>query len=275
MDVFIVGLVALIAGSMVGSKLSVKAVTPLLTEVSNTQAIDRANFLQTLRRELANILIWHNPQRYLQLYGQLHSEFQSLGSWQPEAISKRLAELCKKYPNYSDFDVIGTREYVLYPDGVSWTADADLELRYRDLVTFVALSVIGDPAWKEASSRGFVHKLSGNELAHLTEYVQKIEDTKLRLRIDQAVQAYYGRRDEQSAVLDNDFYTVRPLDHFAEHRFGIHLKRTNEFAIYSFFVFDSGRISYSYYRSDPTFERDEHLDVLTAVLDEIKRPVTA
>ena len=54
MEVFIFGLAALIGGFVLGSKLSAKAVAPVLSEVSNTQAIDRANFLQTLRRELAN-----------------------------------------------------------------------------------------------------------------------------------------------------------------------------------------------------------------------------
>ena len=73
MELFILGLVALIGGFMLGAKLSAKAVAPQLKEVSTTQAIDRANFLQTLRRKLANILIWRDPQRHLQLYRELHS----------------------------------------------------------------------------------------------------------------------------------------------------------------------------------------------------------
>ncbi len=270
-EFLIVGIAALLGGFLLGSKLSAKAVAPAVREVLNTQAIDRANLLQTLRRELANILIWRNPQRYLQLYRQLHSEAATLSSWRPEEVRRRLTELCNKYPNYSDFDAISTREYVLYSDGVSWNDDVELEGRYRDIVTYIALSVIGDPTWKEAESRGFVHKLSDEELAHLSKYVQRIEDTKLRLRIDQAVEAYFARRDEHNGLHDNDFYSVRPLHHFAENRYGIHLKRTGEFAIYSFFMFDDGRTSYSYYRSDPTFEHELRLDVLHAVLEEVKR----
>lgn len=91
----------------------------MLSEVSNTQATDQANFLQTLRRELANILIWRDPQRYLRLYRKHHSEVASLGSLRPEEVRWQLAELCKEYPNFSDFDAISTREYVRYPDGVS------------------------------------------------------------------------------------------------------------------------------------------------------------
>ena len=271
MEVFIVGLAALIGGFVLGSKSGAKAVAPTLNEVSTTQAIDRANFLQTLRRELANILIWRDPQRYLRLYRDLHAEATSLTSWRPAEVRNRLKALYAKYPNYSDFDAIATREYVLYPDGVSWNDPEELEVRYRDLVIFVALSVIDDPTWKQAASRGFVHKFNEKELEHLSKYVQQIEDTKLRFRIDRAVEIYYGRRDEETELLENDFYSIRPLRHFAENRYGIHLKRTGEFAIYSFFVFDNGKISYSYYRSDPTFEQELRLDVLHAVLEQITR----
>jgi len=270
MEVLVVGIAALIGGFVLGSKLNAKAVVPVLSEVLNVQAIDRANYLQTLRRELANILIWRDPQRYLQLYRQLLSEVTSIGSWRTEEVHRRLAKLSKKYSNYSDFDAIATREYVLYPDGVSWNDDAELEGNYRDIVTFVALSVIGDPTWKEAASRGFVHKLNDNELEHLSTYVQRIEDTKMHLRIDQAVEAYYSRRDELTGLLDNDFYTVQPLQSVGENRYGINLKRTGEFAIYSFFVFDDGRISYSYYRSNSNFEQELQLDVLHSILEEAK-----
>ncbi|OYW53048.1 MAG: hypothetical protein B7Y80_19010 [Hyphomicrobium sp. 32-62-53] len=272
MEIIVVGLVALIGGFMLGAKLTEMACAPKLNKAWNEQAIDRANYLQTLRRELANQLVWRDPQRFLQLYRHLHSEVASFGSWRPEEVRKRLYELCRKYPNYDDFDAIGTREYVLYPDRVSSFDDTELEDCYRDMVTFVALSVIADPTWNEAASRGCVHKLSEEELAHLTKYVRKIEDTKLRLRIEQAVDAYYAWRDDQTGILNNDFYSVHPLHHFAETRYGIHLKRTNEFAIYAFFMFDDGRTSHSYYRSDPTFEKEEDLCPLHAVLEAI-RPI--
>jgi hypothetical protein len=271
MEVVIVGLVALIGGFALGAKLGTKTASPALREMSVTQTIDRANYLQTHRRELANILIWRDPQRYLQLYRHLQSEMVEYHSWRPEEVRSRLTELSKTYPNYSDFDAIGTREYVLYSDAVLWIDKAELEQRYRDIVTFVTLSVISSPAWSEAATRGFVHKLSKDELAHLADYVQRIEDTKLQLRIHDAVDAYYAWRDEQSNLMDNDHYSIRPLDHFAANRLGIHFKRTGEFAIYSYFTFDEGRSSRSYYRSDPTFQQEQRLEVLCSVLEEVIR----
>ena len=266
----IVGIVALIVGYIFGRKSGARALVPALSQASNTQAIDRANFLQTLRRELANILIWRNPQRFLELYRHIHAEVSSLKSWRPEAIRKRHAELCSKYPNYSDFDAIGTREYVLYADGASLMDDADLEGRYKDLVVFAALSIVVDESWRDASGKHFVHTMDDKELAHLTNYAKRIEDTKFRLRLDRAIEDNAMFRSQNERNLNNDFYTIIDLPHFAENRYGVHLKRTNQFGIYSFFVFDDGRISYNYYLSDPNFQQEQRLDSLHAVLADVK-----
>ena len=269
MEVIIVGIIALIGGFLIGWKSGAKVVVPALDQIANTLAIDRANFLQTLRRELANILIWRKPQRYLQLYQQIHGEVSSLRSWKPEELRKRLAEMSENYPYYSDFDAVATREYVLYADGVSMMDDEELERCYRDLVIFMELSVIADEAWKDAASKMFVHTMSDKELGHLTEYVQKIEDTKLKLRIQRAMDDNAMARREDARNLNNDFYAITDLPHFAENRYGVHLKRTNEFAIYSFFAFDDGRFSYSFFRSDPTFEMEQPLRPLHSVLEEV------
>jgi hypothetical protein len=262
------GAVNLQAAFVLGWRSGTKAVVPALSQVANTQAIDRANFLQTLRREIANILAWRDPQRYLSLYREIHQEIRSLRSWRLEEVRERLAGLCKRYPNYNDFDGVATREYVLYADGVSWTENADLERRYRDLVLFAALSTVADEAWKDASM--FIHTTSDEELTHLVNYVQQIEDTKLQLRIERAMDDNALARGDDARNLDNDFYRIVDLPHVAENRYGIHLKRTNEFAIYSFFVFDDGRISYSFYRSEPTFQKEEPLDPLLSVLEEVR-----
>ena len=236
------------------------------------QAIDRANFLQTLRREIANILVWRDPQRYLSLYREIRQEIRSLQSWRLEDVRRRLAKLRKKYPNYSDFDGVATREYVLYADGVSGTEPAGLESRYRDLVLFGALSAVADEAWKDVSSKGFVHTTSDEELAYLVKYVRRIEDTKLRLRIERAMDDYALARRDDARNLDNDFLRIVDLPGMAENRYGVHLKRTNEFAIYSFFVFDDGRIHRTFYRSDPTYQKEEPLDPLHSVLEEARLP---
>jgi hypothetical protein len=254
-----------------GAKLKSKAADPVLAETLKAQAFDRASYLNVLRRELANILIWRDSRRYLNLYQELRLETESIKLWQQEEIHKRLLEFYEKYPHFSDFDAIQTREYVLYADG--WKDHEELESAYRDIVKFVALSCAGNPAWKEASVQGFAHQFSSQEQEHLSNYVQQIEDTRLQLRIEQAMRAYFGRRDVDKFFLENDFYSIRVINHLSpDNRYGIHLKRTNEFAIYSIFIYDSGRESISFYRSDSTFKKEEYvLRASSGLLEEFKR----
>ena len=43
-------------------------------DVRTAQAHDRNNLLNTWRREIANILVWRDPDRYVELYKSLHAE---------------------------------------------------------------------------------------------------------------------------------------------------------------------------------------------------------
>jgi hypothetical protein len=277
MELFFVGLAALIVGLLLGMKFTAKAALPGIKDIQGTQAIDRANYLFILRRELANILIWRDPQRYLRLYQELSSELSSLGSWRLEEVKKNLAELCKKYPSYDDFDIIASKEYVLYPDAVSWNSYEKLEAHYRDIATFVALSLIGDTSWNNERWRiklDFTHKFvpDGNE--HLSEYIEQIEDTKLIMRIDQAMDAYYTMRDKETGMLNNDFFEVKTLHRSSpDHCYSLHIKRTKEFAIFSTFIHDDGHTTDVYYRSDSTFEKEQMLHPNNDVLHELKLPL--
>ncbi len=275
MELFLVGIVALVVGFFLGAKLIAKGSLPGIKEMQKDQAIDRSNYLFTLRRELANKLIWQDPQRYLKLFQELSSEFKSFKSWRLEEINKRLAELSEKYPFYDDFDIIESKEYVLYSD--NWFKYGELEERYKDIATFVALSLVSNTSWKDARFQinfNFTDEFVPDKLEHLLEYVDRIEDTKLIMRIDQAIRAYHTRREKESGLLDNDFVVVRPMRSLTpDLRYSIHLKRTNEFAISSVFHFDEGGTSKEYYRSDSTFEKEQLLQPNRDVLDELRRPL--
>ena len=150
-------------------------------------------------------------------------------------------------------------------------SNEDLENRCKDLVIFAALSSIAVEAWKDAAT-SFVHTTSKEELVHLSQYVRRIEDTKLTLRLKQAMDDHQIRHLEahDSHKFENGFYSIEYLSHFAENRYGIHLKRTHEFGIYSSYVFDDGRISHRFYRSDPSFQLEQRLEALHGVLEEVK-----
>jgi len=74
-------------------------------------------------------------------------------------------------------------------------------------------------------------------------------------------------------MLDNDFFAVKMLYRSRpDNLYGIHIKRTNEFAIYSIFEHE-GRTSESRFRSDSTFEKEIYLHSNGSLLDELKRPL--
>lgn len=273
MELLLVALAALLIGFFSGVKLAASAATRKLEELKKNQAIDQANYLFTLRRELANILIWRDSQRYVKLYQELCLEFNSFKSWRLEEINKRLSELSNKYEFYNDFDIFGSKEYVLYLD--NWPNNEELEARYRDIATFVALLLVGNSSWIDAKYQinfDFTDEFVPDKLEHLLEYVERIEDTKLIIRIDQAMDAY--RTMNESGLLENDFFTIRLLrSPTPDSRFSIHIKRTDEFAIYSVFFFDEGGSSKSYYRSDSTFEKEQLLHSNGSVLDELRQPI--
>jgi hypothetical protein len=270
MELFLVALFALIVGFFSGFKLTAATMTRTLEELSEKQAEDRANYLFTLRRELANILIWRDPQRYLRIFKDLGSKFESLKSWRIEEINKNLSDLSEKYPFYGDFDGIGSKEYVLYSS--SLLSDDELEALYRDIATFVALSLLSNKSWENA---GWRIKLDFEDADdHLKNYIERIQNTKLIVRIDQVMESYYASHDSIFSSQDNDSYSIQFLgDSRPDTRYGINFKHTNEFAVYSFFVHDDNKISKTYYRSDSTFEHEEILFADGSLMDELKRPL--
>lgn len=272
----IIGIIALIGGFFLGQRSAAKTAEGAraraineINRLGHTQAIDRANYLQTLRRELANILIWRDPDRYLQFYKQLHTEVTSLTSRRPEEVQKRLAELRTKYPYYSDFDRIRIREYLLYASRSLSKDDEELEDRYKDLVMFAALSVITDEDWKSAKS--FVDTTSEEDIAYLSKYVEEIKDTKLTLRLERAMDCYNGSQEFENKFCSISYLRGKPCE---PHRFHIHLKQTNEFGIYCYDVYDKGHGDLgtfrSFYRSNSSFQLKQPLGPVCAVLAEVK-----
>jgi hypothetical protein len=243
-------------------------------DVRIAQAHDRYNLLNTWRREIANVLVWSDPDRYLDFYRTLHTEVSTYKEWTLDALQAKHDELAKQYPQYEDFDGLRTRLHVLYADRYGgW--DEELVKRFADATRFQALACA--TYWKDVAA-WYGGATRDSDLEHLTTYVERIKDTKFRLRLERAVDDYYvwcegkgGRPHWDSPIEEQTFayrnVVVRPISHFAESRYGVHFKDTNEYGLYSFYLFDDGHISHSYYRSDAGFENERRLDPLRGVAD--------
>jgi hypothetical protein len=212
--------------------------------------------LRVLRRELANWLCLRDTDRYVQIYNSAHENGGGI-TVDREDQRRQLAALTKKYPLYADFDFIGTRDYVLYPDALAPHSYDEVADHYSDLIRFQALQAALDDDWW-----GF-QTTSDGELAHLEEYVEKIKDARFRRRLKNAMREYHAwenGRHKDVAFYETNMLTVRRVQHFAETRYGILFKDTDEAGLYTVFHGDGGEIYTGFYRSDEKFEKEVYLD---------------
>ena len=88
------------------------------------------------------------------------------------------------------------------------------------------------------------------------------------------MEKYYYARNSETRILDNDFYSVEMNlnNHSPANEYLIHLKTTNEFAVYESFMYDNGKTTESFYRSNSTFEtRELIVGVSHGLLEELER----
>jgi hypothetical protein len=238
--------------------------SPPSSEAVNA-AQDRARLLFTLRRELANFMVRHDPDRFLRLYKNARAECGKINDADAKTQNSELAKICNEYPYYTDLDLVAVRDHVLYEDGLSWNSVEDIEAHYLVLVRFHALQCATNRDWRMSGDA-----TSEVDLEHLKKYVQRVKDTKFKRRIIAAVETYHSRRDlyeteaNSRTVFENDVIEVLGVSHFAENRHGIHFKDTDEYGLYgSFYDDDRDKYYYTYFRSDPTFETETGLDIIT------------
>lgn len=230
-------------------------------------ASDRDIMLATFRREVANYLIRIDPDRFQQLYRKARATEASI-----EAADKKVREaeftlITKRYPMYADFDLIGTRPYVLYADALSSQPLEEIEEHFINLVKFHALQRADDADWQ---FRG--PATSDEEFERLKSYVKQLKDTRFRQRLVSAVNEFYTqwrRKDftfsekPGEPLYETATFSVIKVPHYAESRYGFHFKDSDEYGLYSSFYDDSRDKSYqSYYRSDWKFEAELYLEYL-------------
>jgi hypothetical protein len=228
-------------------------------------ASDRELMLATFRRELANYLVRLDPDRFLRLYRKARQAEAAIEKADKEERDAQLTIITKRYPFYTDFDFVGTREHVLYADALNTYAIEDVEEHYLNLVKFHALQCALDPDWQFRTSA-----TTEKDLEHLQSYVQKIKDTRFRQRLIAALGDFFAHRQrnlqfnpEGSVAYETDTLAVYYIHHYAENRYGFHFKDTNEFGLYGSFYDDSRDKTYqSFYRSDRKFEAEVTLDHL-------------
>ena len=153
---------------------------PRITEQGRNMAGDRNFVLSVLRRELANWMFRRDPDRYRRAYKAAHDATTAIAAADRAEQRRQLANLAEQYPFYTDFDLVSTRDYVLYTDALSENSYDDIERHYIDIVRFQALQAALDERWPSAGAT------SDKELEHLDSYLLRFKDTLFRARMEEA-----------------------------------------------------------------------------------------
>src|SRR5262245_13904843 len=90
-------------GAKQGQDMARKTTNFASHDVRTAKAHDRNNLLNAWRREIANMLVWRDPDRYLELYRSLHAEVATYKNWKQGELQAKYDELSKQYPQYEDF----------------------------------------------------------------------------------------------------------------------------------------------------------------------------
>lgn len=251
-------LVALVAGVAVGWWSAAKAFKLNIYQLDHRVADDHNNYLMILRRELANYIIRKEPEKFLNAYKRNHDELKRYKTLSRVALTGEYIALCERFKYLRDLDIVGSgsQSHVLYDDAFSWSSVDDVLAHYWTICRFQRLKTLLDEHWA-----GF-DVTSTEDLAHCEEYVTAINDAKFVIRLEKAIRTYYASRSEVLTEFENDEFFVQPLHHFAELRYGVMFKDTNEFGIRSVFEFDETDKAplITYYRSDSSYTKEDYVD---------------
>lgn len=218
-------------------------------------ATDRHMILSLLQRELANWMLRQSPDRYVATYKDAQLEAERILAGSTIEQEAKYDEIARRHPFYGDFDLIGTREHVLYDDGLSDLTFDEVASHYKDIVIFNALQKTFNAHWTGPAVA------SHEDLSRIEEYIAHYKDGILEKRIKDAVREHLAFRKvkESPAEYENNFCKVVYIHHFAECRLGVHFKDTDEYGLRGVFVHDNGDVSESYYRTDSRYENERLL----------------
>ena len=214
--------------------------------------------LSTFRRELANYMVRTDPNRFLSFYRKACETEAAINVAGKAERAAHFTLICKKYPTYEDFDLVGTREHVLYAETLARYSVEDIEERYLDLVKFHALARSLDADWRSKTFPA----TSDSDRRHLESYVESIKDTRFRQHFVGAAREFFGywynshySQVEGSSLYETEALSVYHVPSLGDSRYGFHFKDSDEFGLYLSLHDDARDKTYEeFFRSDSKFE---------------------
>jgi hypothetical protein len=212
--------------------------------------------LEGLRREIANLIVLVDPDLMTRCYEKSWNFEREIAENVIRAQAEEAA-LVAKFTMFSEFDLLGTRHFITYSEARNVLSDEDLTDRYHEISRMLVFMRRRD----EFKSKYPVHDAKEHKI--LCERMQAVKDRSFRERIENTMARFYSYRaglekgDPSSLAVtnfENADVEIFHLPSVPDNEYGIVFKKTGQFGVYGFHVFDDGKISYSYYRSDALFK---------------------
>jgi hypothetical protein len=217
--------------------------------------------LEVLRREIANLIVESDPELMMRCYEKAWAFEREITANLERAVAEEAA-LVAKFPMFSEFEMLGTRHFVPYHEARDMWSDDALAERYHEISRMLVFM----RRRQEFSANVPVHDAREREV--LYDCMQREKDRRFRERIEDAIRRLYAYRAGLEKGDPTTFgvtsfedaeVEVIHLPSLSDNEYGIAFKKTGEFGVYGFHVFDSGKIMRSYYRSDAAFNERKSL----------------
>jgi hypothetical protein len=257
-SVFIIAAGVFAAGVYVGRRSQTPALNSLASTANREASAANDRYLEVLRRELANVISRDNPDKMSALYRKAKAEEREMLRADKARIQAELTTLTHKYPVYEDFDKIGTKHFVPYSADSHRGEEDKLSETYLNISKFLTLTRTQD-------GRSQYPVFSDDDDNIFQRCMKELKDRKFKASLESAVDRYYLARQvaEASGSEIRDYEDqkigVFRLPSHADVKYGVHLKQTDEYGIYSFFVYDDGKTTTRYTRSDQSFQKETTL----------------
>lgn len=144
------------------------------------------SYFSVLCRELANELIRRNPDRFVELTEQIVMGVEEIQKLSKEDALVRLNGMAQNYWEYSAFDGVGTKNYILYEHGFVGAGDIEIEKRYSDIQSWCALNAICNKDWRFADECISTEK----RYEEIVKYISRYKDTLLLYQLKCAKRDY-------------------------------------------------------------------------------------
>jgi hypothetical protein len=206
-----------------------------------------------MKRELSNLMISLDEKKFEEYFSEvsiLSDEIRISTNW--SSASKQLERFAKKFPSIHDWDIIGTKEYIVYSETDISLSFHELATRYREICEVEALN--------DAISGSVVQK-SDQEIASLRKYLTLMRDRKFAEKMEYLLEECSLSIQNDVMVIEKNDVSIHYVPHFSERRIGFHFKVTNEYGMIGKFSMDDGSLTTTYYRTDHTFSAEKIISI--------------